>query len=132
LPDALSKPDGARGHGARFSRSARLNRRSDYRRVFQRALRFGGRGFSALVRPNGGGPARLGLAISKKCAPRAVDRSRLKRIVRESFRRHRAQLTGLDIVVMCRREAVGLSNARLHQAMAGHWKAMQDKLCASC
>ena len=48
----------------------------------------------------------MGLAIAKKCARRAVDRNRLKRLVRESFRLERLGLPGLDLVVMCRRDAV--------------------------
>jgi ribonuclease P protein component len=55
--------------------------------------------------------SRLGLAISKKQIRRAVDRNRLKRHIRESFRRHRKQLMGLDLVVMAR-PAAGLADKK--------------------
>lgn len=42
--------------------------------------------------------------MSKKALRRAVDRNRLKRQIREAFRQRRRYLTGLDIVVMVRRE----------------------------
>jgi len=44
--------------------------------------------------------ARLGLAVAKKCAKRAVDRNRLKRLARESFRQHKQSLAGFDIVLL--------------------------------
>lgn len=43
---------------------------------------------------------RLGLVISKKNLPRAVDRNRVKRVIRESFRTR--QLPGLDVVALAR------------------------------
>jgi ribonuclease P protein component len=55
--------------------------------------------------------SRLGLAISKKQIRRAVDRNRLKRHIRESFRHHRKRLTGLDLVVMAR-PAAGLADKK--------------------
>jgi ribonuclease P protein component len=41
---------------------------------------------------------RLGLAIAKKHAKRAVDRSQIKRIIRESFRENIQSIKAFDIV----------------------------------
>lgn len=41
---------------------------------------------------------RLGLIVGKRCLPRAVDRNRAKRVIRESFR-YAPELPALDIVV---------------------------------
>ena len=41
---------------------------------------------------------RLGLIVGKRMLPRAVDRNRAKRVIRESFRRA-GQLPAMDIVV---------------------------------
>lgn len=46
-----------------------------------------------------GSGARLGLVVGKKQLKKAVDRNRLKRIAREVFRLHRAQLPDLDLVL---------------------------------
>ncbi len=54
-------------------------------------------------RPNGLGQARIGIVTSKKVAPRAVDRNRIKRMVREVFRGCRRSLDGLDVVVRLKR-----------------------------
>ena len=43
--------------------------------------------------------ARLGLVVTKKGNAKAVRRNRIKRIVRETFRHHQANLGRYDIVV---------------------------------
>ena len=65
--------------------------------------------------------ARLGLAISKKQVRRAVDRNRLKRLVRDVFRAHRAELDGLDLVVMARAKAAITDNRTLCEALLRHF-----------
>jgi ribonuclease P protein component len=97
--------------------------------VFRKATKFGDARFSVLARKNGTSAARLGLAISKKCAARAVDRNRLKRLVRESFRLNQSELTGVDIVVICRRDALFASRTVLSQSLATHWRRIGDRLC---
>ena len=57
------------------------------------------------ARPNGLSHARIGIIASKRVAPRAVDRNRAKRLVREVFRAVRQRLTGTDVVVQLRRWA---------------------------
>lgn len=78
-----------------------------------------------LARENHLNHARLGLAISKKQLPRAVDRNRLKRLVRESFRQQ--QLAGLDIVVMVRTAVLTLSNASIFERLDKHWQRLAEK-----
>jgi ribonuclease P protein component len=52
---------------------------------------------------NGGVFARLGIIVAKRVARRAVDRSLLKRLVRETFRRQQQELAGFDVLVRPRR-----------------------------
>ncbi len=47
---------------------------------------------------------RLGLAIAKRLMPRAVDRNRIRRLIRESFRAHQAHLPNRDYVVFARQD----------------------------
>jgi ribonuclease P protein component len=61
------------------------------------------RHFTLFVRPNGLSQARIGIIASKRVAPRAVDRNRAKRLVRETFRKLRHRLGGVDLVVELRR-----------------------------
>ena len=77
--------------------------------------------FTVLYRPNDADEARLGLAIGKKNCKLAAGRNRLKRIIRESFRQHRSQLAGLDIVVLNQPDAANASNAKLFASLSRHW-----------
>jgi ribonuclease P protein component len=52
---------------------------------------------------NGEEFARLGVVVGKRVAKRAVDRSLLKRLVREIFRRQQHELGGFDLLVRLRR-----------------------------
>lgn len=68
--------------------------------------------------------ARLGLAVSKRAAKRAVDRSRLKRLARESFRRE-STLVGCDVVVIARPAAAGATNAELRASLGAHFERLR-------
>ena len=131
LGDLIDTPLGSSAD-ARLPRHARLRRPGDFRNVFAKPEKSVDSCFTVLARRNGRQPARLGLAISKKCARRSVDRSRLKRVVRESFRRRRHRLHGIDLVVLCRRSAVTSQNSRLFSSLTVHWNRVQDQLCATC
>ena len=55
---------------------------------------------------NGLAYPRLGLVVPKKILSRAVDRNRIRRILREAFRLSQTSLAGLDVII--RVKAVGL------------------------
>jgi ribonuclease P protein component len=105
-----------------------LTQPAQFRQVFADARRLGDAGFTLLVRENEAGSARLGLAISRKCARRAVDRQRIKRLVRESFRQHRQGLAHVDIVVMCRPVVNEWDDDRIRTSLQRFWA----RLSASC
>lgn len=75
-----------------------------------------------LYTPNGLEHARLGLAISKKALRKAVHRNLVKRLVRESFRLHQADLQGRDVVVLFRSGASVADRKVLHASLAKHWR----------
>ena len=70
------------------------------------------------------GHARLGLAISKRVSKRAVERNRIKRLLRESFRRVRHQLPPVDLMVMAREQAAGVPGSILLGEIDGLWKKL--------
>lgn len=95
---------------------------ADFGRVFKKAASSRDKMFTVLSRENGDRPARLGLAISKKNCRLAVGRNRLKRIVRESFRQHKATLAGLDVVVLNQPAAQRADNKALFDSLSRHWQ----------
>ncbi len=54
------------------------------------------------VAPGTPDASRLGIALPRRIAPSSVERNRLKRLVREAFRRHEARHSGHDLVVSFR------------------------------
>ena len=102
-----------------------------YQNVFAKAERFGNRSFTVLARKNGLEHARLGLAISKKCAKRAVDRNRIKRHFRESFRLNQHKLPSVDIIAMCKPSAISLDNANMRDQIETQWRFMRKKFAVS-
>ncbi len=128
----------------RFSRDSRLTNAWQYTRVFNKNSRSADRYFTILSRENHDAhqdsgasepgtdrdkclsqitrhTARLGMAVAKKCAKRAVDRNRLKRLVRESFRQHKHSLAGFDIVLLARHASVTASNQDILESLEKHW-----------
>ncbi len=117
----------ARTNCRRFEKSSRLREPAQFKRVFAKPQRFDGVGFLVLVRSNRHGRARLGLAISKRCCSHAVDRNKLKRIARESFRAHVNRLPAVDIVVLCAPKAKQLNNPELFSSLDRAWKKVLGK-----
>jgi ribonuclease P protein component len=98
-------------------------RTADFRKVYDHGTRVSGPLFAAfcLARPDGGVPvgsgARLGLTVPRALGG-SVDRNRIKRRLREAFRRHRAELDPRwDIVLNPRRTALAAPFADIERAL---------------
>src|SRR5690242_5675762 len=87
---------------ASFPRTARLCLPSEFNHVFRNGGRSSDACFVVLACASGGKAARLGVAVAKKAVAAASQRTRIKRVVRESFRLDRGQLPAVDIVVQAR------------------------------
>ena len=109
-----------------FPRQLRLLTAEEYRRVFDHGtLKIHGKGLLALAKGNSLGHPRVGMVFSKKNVRRAVDRNRLKRLVRESIRLKQHRLPAVDIVILARRGANELENAALHRQLHGMWRRLE-------
>ncbi|MAA75657.1 MAG: ribonuclease P protein component [Salinisphaeraceae bacterium] len=113
---------------AAFSKSQKLRQPSEFRRVFGEGRRRADRFFVVIACANEGTAARLGLAISKKVARRAVDRNRIKRIIRESFRSAAPDMPAIDIVVLARRDTARTDNRQLFESLSYHWQHIRSGL----
>ena len=111
-----------------FSRDYRLTKAADYQYVFADAKRFGNPNFTLLVRANSLGHPRLGLAIAKKNVKLAINRNRIKRLIRESFRHEVSDLPSIDIIAMCRTSAVELPSSEIRTQLETQWRYIRKKL----
>lgn len=105
----------------RFPRAARLVRAAEFA-ALRGGKRLAGRHFHAELRFTEHDTARLGLAVSKRVSKRAIERNRLKRLARESFRRCRVELPTVDLVLVARPSAAGIGNTELLADLAELWQ----------
>jgi len=110
--------------GAGFPKACRLSKPSQFRIVFDSNRRSADSLFLVIAAENGLDHARLGLAVSKRNARAAVSRNRVKRIIRESFRKSRAQLAGLDVVVVSQKRTAAADRDKLLNSLNKHWEAI--------
>lgn len=84
-----------------------------------------------IARPNEVGHARLGLAVGVKAAGNAVNRNRIKRVVRESFRRCQHALPAVDMVVNARAAAGQATNAQIGASVIALWARIRERCARS-
>lgn len=109
-----------RAASAGFSAPARVRSKAEFARVFEQGRRFGHPLLALHLlhdAPDAADGARLGLAVSRKVDPRAVGRNRIKRVLREEFRRQRPLLAPGAYVVVARPPARAAANPALRAAL---------------
>jgi len=113
----------------------RLRRKADFDAVYARGRRFGD-GFFAVTavvsdQANSPGRPRLGLAVAVRTAGGSVERNRIRRIIRESFRLHQHEIPAVDLVVSARGRARNASGTVLHASLAALWKKVTEQCATS-
>lgn len=101
-----------------FGREHRLQRRTEFRRVYETGRRSSGRHAVVFALREGQGPWRLGITTTRRVGT-AVRRNRMRRLVREFFRRRGPWLPeGWWFVVNVRPGSAVLSQADLDGDLA--------------
>jgi len=105
-----------------------LTNAGQFKAVFANAsYKVSDRHFLVLARSNNLDNGRIGLVIGKKYLPRAVQRNRVKRLLRTSFRLNQDLLTGLDIVILARSNMNTLDNRQLSENVRRLWTDLARK-----
>ena len=118
-------------HRLTFPAHKRLRRKSEFDAAYARGWRLGNGIFSVTASSNDKQGARLGMAVAVRTAGNAVERNRIRRIIRESFRLHQETLPPVDLVVSAKPKARGVPGTELHASLAGLWKKVIDRCAAS-
>jgi ribonuclease P protein component len=105
-----------------------MRRPAEFKHVYATGKRLGNEFFTVNAQPNELACARLGMSIAARIVRRAVDRNRVRRLIRESFRVHQLSLPPLDIVIGARAGVLTADNARLRAALETLWQ----KIASTC
>ena len=117
-------PDGAAPRGRR----SRITRSGDFDSVYRRGTSAAGRHLVVYAFNRGEGDSpRLGLSVGKRVGG-AVERNRVKRVLREEFARISPGLTpGVDYVVIARQGAHEYIEERGSQALGERLQELAEK-----
>lgn len=109
----------------RFPKALRLLQRREFLEVQEGGQKLPSDCLLALVKRNSRAHSRVGLTVSSKVG-NAVVRARLRRVLRELFRKHRGQWPpGLDVVLVVRSSAKEASFAQVSRAFDGVTRKLQ-------
>jgi ribonuclease P protein component len=112
-----------------FPKTSRLLNAADYKAVFSNAqLKVSCRHFLVLANRTDRSSARIGLVIAKKNVALAVQRNRIKRQLRNTFRHKAELLDKLDLVVLARKGADKLDNKELIETIDSLWQDLHRKM----
>lgn len=80
---------------------------------------------TAVVLDSNDSVARLGVVVSRKVSTKAVDRNRIKRLIRESFRLHQKRLTGRAVVIIATPKCRDAEPAQLRGSLTSIWAKIE-------
>lgn len=112
----------------RFQKDQRLLNAHQFKNVFDNVnCKQSGKYFTFLSTSSQQAKHRLGLIIAKKHISLAVNRNKIKRAIRESFRQQlnyeivNTQITSFDVIVLAKSSVAQLDNAQLNEELRKQW-----------
>lgn len=104
-----------------FANENRITKSQTFRDLSQSPQKWVSPYFVVLCRPSQTQSARIGITVSRKCSKKAVERNRIKRLIRESFRLNKAKIPLFDMVVIARVQAATADNQVLLKDLETVW-----------
>jgi ribonuclease P protein component len=112
--------------GFRFKKVDRLLKRSDFVSLSRSGKKIHSPSFLAVYQRSLSGRCRLGITVTKRVA-HAPGRNRIKRLVRESYRRHRPEFKGCwDINIIAKQRCDAITTAQAAAELADIFKKLTD------
>lgn len=112
-----------------FGRDKRLLTARSYQAVFSdTCYKVAHPNLLLLARVSESSHARLGLVVAKKHIRHAVNRNRIKRVVRDTFRHAQSELNALDVVFLVRKGMDTLSSGEQTALLEQSWQRLSRKL----
>ncbi len=109
-----------KGLSQSFPRTLRIRKRPEILKLQESGSKAFSRHFLLIVKPGSNASSRIAITVTRKIDKRAVGRNRLKRRVREIFRRNHNRLAqSFDILVIARKNAVDLPLSEIQREILG-------------
>jgi len=106
----------------RLEKHQRLKKPAEYQHVYRSKQWGGSKHFTFNVLANDADDKnKLGVTVSKKVSKRAVDRNRLKRVMREFFRAHQTELNGANLVLTAKPSSNSANKEELQLSLNDLW-----------
>lgn len=111
-----------------FPKSIRLLNAKDYSDVFSSVdLKLSTQYFLCLAKQNSLPYPRLGIIVAKKNVRLAVNRNKIKRLLRESFRINKHQIPSCDIVMLAKHSSNNAEAEKLNKELEYVWRKLKQK-----
>jgi len=110
-----------------YPRESRLLTPRNFSHVFEQAIPAVSPTITLLARRNDLDHPRLGVTIPKKKVKLAVNRNRIKRCIRESFRLTAHSLPNVDIIVIGKHGVNDLDNTELYIHLETLWRRITKR-----
>ncbi len=105
----------------RLPTAKRIRKRHEFLRLQRVGRRHAGQRFVVITERRSNGLSRIGITVSRRVGG-AVQRNRVKRLVREFFRRHQQQLPPQDVLVIARPAAATISYVQVKDELGSALK----------
>ena len=113
-----------------FGRNRRLTDKASFTRVLGSRQRESVGRVALQIVANEGPGARLGLSVAKRHVKRAVDRNRVKRMMREAFRTHPIKRLNADLFISIRVRLTSSKRSNERSALRAEIGALLEKAAA--
>ena len=97
-----------------FPAKFKLKTSRDFRNILSKGTKTHSENFILYAKPNSLGFPRLGVSVGKKASASSVRRNRMKRVLREVFRRNKPAFSSNDVVFVIKNDVSGKKFSELY------------------